>query len=173
MPQTMSNASVDAYVRGLNVLSAIIDKAAAYAEAKKFDPNIYVTMRLRPDMMTFGRQVQVASDQAKGGAARLAGVEPPKFEDNEATLPELKARIAKTLDFIGGLDRKAIDASGDRDIVFPQGQNKMKMKGADYLAQLSLPNFYFHVTTAYGILRYAGVELGKRDFLGAVQAVAA
>ena len=173
MPQTMSNASIDAYVRGLNVLTAIIDKAVAHAEAKKFDPSIYVTMRLRPDMMPFARQVQVVSDQAKGGAARLAGMEPPKFEDTEATIADLKARIAKTIAFVESVDRKAIDASSDRDIVFPQGQNKMKMKGADYLTQLSLPNFYFHLTTAYDILRYAGVDIGKRDFLGAVQAVAA
>jgi uncharacterized protein len=173
MPQTMSNASVDAYVRGLNVLSAIIDKAAAHAEAKKIDPNVYVTLRLRPDMMAFSRQVQTASDQAKGGAARLAGIDPPKFEDNEATLADLKARIAKTIEFVQSVDRGAIDASSDRDIVFPQGQNKLKLKGADYLSQLSLPNFYFHVTTAYDILRYAGVEIGKRDYLGAVQAVPA
>ena len=124
-------------------------------------------------MMAFSRQVQTASDQAKGGAARLAGIDPPKFEDNEATLADLKARIAKTIEFVQSVDRGAIDASSDRDIVFPQGQNKLKLKGADYLSQLSLPNFYFHVTTAYDILRYAGVEIGKRDYLGAVQAVPA
>jgi len=169
MPLTMSHSSVDAYVRSLNALSAIIDKAAEHAGAKKFDPNIYCAMRLRPDMFAFARQVQVACDQAKNAASRLADVEPPKYEDHEATLADLKARIAKTVAHLQGLDRKAIDASADRDIVFPLGPNKMKMPGADYLTQFSLPNFYFHVTAAYAILRYAGVDLAKRDFLGAVQ----
>jgi len=169
MPISMSHSSVDTYVRTLNALSAILDKAAEHAAAKKFDSNVYCTMRLRPDMFTFARQVQVACDQAKNASARLANVEPPKYEDHEATLPDLKARLAKTIAFIQGLDRKAIDASADRDIVFPLGPNKMKMSGADYLNQFSLPNFFFHSTAAYAILRYAGVDLAKRDFLGAVQ----
>ena len=169
MPLSMSRSSVDTYARILTALDAIIDKAAVHAEAKKFDPNLYCAMRLRPDMFAFARQVQVACDQAKNASARLASVEPPKYEDHEATLPELKARIAKTLAFLGGLDRKAIDASAEREIIFPLGPNKMKMPGADYLNQFSLPNFYFHVTAAYAILRYAGVELAKRDYLGAVQ----
>ncbi len=169
MSLSMSKASVDTYVRSLKALLGVIDKAAAHAAEKKFDANLYCTMRLRPDMFAFARQVQVSCDQAKNASARLANVEPPKFEDHEATLGDLKARIEKTLAFVGGLDRKAIDASAEREIVFPLGPNKMKMAGADYLIQFSLPNFFFHVTAAYAILRYAGVELAKRDFLGAVQ----
>jgi hypothetical protein len=119
-------------------------------------------------MFALTRQVQSACDQAKNGAARLAGIDPPSFEDNEKTIAELKARIAKTLAFVKTLDAKKIDDSGDREITLPLGANKGCIKGADYLNHFAVPNFYFHVTTAYNILRHCGVEVGKRDFLGAV-----
>ena len=166
---SMSAASIPVFEIGLNALSAILDKAAAYAEAKKIEPTVLLGMRLFPDMLAFTSQVQIACDQAKNGSARLAGVEPPRYEDNEKTLVELKARIAKTLAYLKSLDRKAIDAATDREITLPLGPNKKgHMKGADYLHHFALPNFYFHLTTAYDILRHCGVEIGKFDFLGAV-----
>jgi len=171
MPASLSQSSVAVYQRGLTALLGLIDKAVAHATAKKFDPAIYVTMRLRPDMFHFGRQVQATCDQAKNAAARLAGVDPPRFEDNETTLDELKARINKTLTYVGGLDASAIDLAADKEVMFPLGPNKVKMQGGDYLNHFSLPNFYFHLTTAYDILRYAGVDLAKRDFLGVVPGV--
>jgi len=146
---------------------AILDKAAKHAETAKFDPAVYAGLRLRPDMFAFPRQVQSFCDQAKNGSARLAGVEPPRFEDNETTLDELKARIDKTLAFLASLDKAALEAGAEREIVFPLGGGrKGNMKGADYLLHFVHPNFYFHLTTAYDILRYAGVDIGKRDFIG-------
>ena len=171
MSISIYQASVPVFERALKALDAVLDKAAAYAEARKFDSAIYVTTRLRPDMLTFSRQVQTACDNAKNASARIAGVEAPRFEDNEATLGELKARIEKTLAFLAGLDPKAFDGAAERDIVFPVGPNKMKMKGDDYLLHYVTPNFYFHVTTAYDILRYSGVDIGKRDFLGQIPGV--
>ncbi len=168
MSLSLYQSSVPVFERSLNAFIAILDKAAAHAATCKFDPSIYLTMRLRPDMFAFARQTQVFCDHAKNGAARLAGVEAPKFDDTEASLDELKARIKKTLDFIAGLDAKAIDAASEREIIFPAGPNKAKMLGANYLVHYALPNFYFHLTTAYDILRYAGVPVGKRDFVGAV-----
>jgi len=169
MSLSLYQSSVPVFERSLNAFSAILDKAAAHAAACKFDPAIYATMRLRPDMFAFPRQVQIFCDHAKNGAARLAGAEAPRFEDNEASLDELKARVKKTLDVLAGLDAKAIDAGAEREIVFPAGQNKKaKMIGANYLLHYALPNFYFHLTTAYAILRYAGVAIGKRDYMGAV-----
>ncbi|MGO9771169.1 MAG: DUF1993 family protein [Roseiarcus sp.] len=168
MSLSLYQSSVPVFERSLNAFIAILDKAAAHAAASKFDPAIYLTMRLRPDMFTFARQTQAFCDHAKNGAARLAGVEAPKFEDKEASLDELEARIKKTLDVLAGLDAHAIDAASEREIVFPAGPKKAKMLGANYLVHYALPNFYFHLTTAYDILRYAGVPVGKRDFLGAV-----
>ena len=166
---SMSTAALPTFEIGLNALSGLLDKAEAYAQAKKFDPSVLLTARLYPDMFTFTRQVQIVCDQAKNGGARLAGMEPPKFEDNEATIADLKARVAKTLAFVKTLDAKAIDGAGDREVTFPMGPtNKGNMKGADYLNHFVLPNFYFHLTTAYDILRHNGVELGKRDYLGAI-----
>jgi hypothetical protein len=164
----MSQASLPVFEIGLNALAAVLDKAAAYAAAKKVDPAVLLGWRLAPDMFALARQVQVACDQAKNGAARVAGVEPPKFEDTETSLEQLKARIAKTLAYIKGLDTKAIDASADREITFPLGPTKGQMKGGDFLNHFVLPNFYFHLTAAYAIVRHCGVELGKRDFLGAI-----
>jgi hypothetical protein len=165
---TMYSASIPTFEIGLNALSAILDKAAAHAEAKKIDPTVLLTARLFPDMFAFTRQVQVACDQAKNASARLAGLDPPRYEDDEKTIGELKARIAKTVAFVKTLDAAKIDASAEREIAFPLGPNKGHMKGADYLNHFVLPNFYFHLTTAYDILRQCGVEIGKRDFLGAI-----
>ena len=148
---------------------AILDKAAQHAVEAKFDPAVYATLRLRPNMLAFPRQVQVFCDQAKNGAGRLAGVEPPRFEDNETTLDELKARIEKTLAFVRSLDKAALEAGAEREIVFPIGPSiKAKMRGRDYLLHYVLPNYYFHLTTAYDLLRFAGVDIGKRDYLGQV-----
>lgn len=168
MSISVQQYSLATFETQLNAFSAILDKAAAYAETAKFDSAVYATLRIRPDMLPFTRQIQIFCDTAKNGAARLAGVEAPKFEDNEATLADLKARIAKTLDFLSKVDRAALEAGAEREIVFPVGPAKAKMIGRDYLAHFLLPNFFFHVTTAYDLLRYAGVPLGKRDYLGAV-----
>jgi uncharacterized protein len=169
MPYTMSQAALPVLEIGLNALSGVLDKAAAFAAAKKLDPAVLPQSRLAPDMFALARQVQVACDQAKNGASRLAGVEPPKFEDTEKTIDELKARIAKTVAYVKSLDKAKIDAAGDREITFPLGPtNKGNMKGDDYLTHFVLPNFYFHLSAAYAILRHCGVEVGKRDFLGAI-----
>jgi hypothetical protein len=168
MPLSVRQSSVAAFEVALSAFSLVLDKAAAHAETAKFDPAIYMTMRLRPDMLAFPRQVQIFCDNAKNVPARLAGVEAPRYEDNEATLDDLKARIAKTLAYLGGLDTAALEAGAEREIVFPIGPTKAKMIGRDYLAHFALPNFYFHVATAYDLLRYSGVPIGKRDYLGAV-----
>src|SRR5712692_3113245 len=166
---SLSKASLPVFETGLNALSAVLDKAVAHAAAKKFDPAVLVNSRLAPDMFALARQVQAAADQAKNGAARLAGVEPPRYEDNETTVDQLKARLAKTLAYLKTLDAKGIDAAADREITFPLGPtNKGHMKGDDYLNHFVLPNFYFHLTAAYAILRHCGVDIGKRDFLGAI-----
>jgi hypothetical protein len=168
MPFAMSQASLPAFEIGLNALSAVLDKAAAHATTKKIDPSVLLGWRLAPDMFALTRQVQIACDMAKNGAARLAGMEPPKFEDTESNFDELKARIAKTLAFLKKLDGSAIDASIEREITFPVGPAKGEMKGDDYLNHFVLPNFYFHLTVAYGLVRSCGVDLGKRDFLGSI-----
>lgn len=169
MSFSMSQACLPAIEIGFNALSAVLDKAAQFAVAKKIDPVVLLNSRLAPDMFSLTRQVQVATDLAKNGAARLAGVEPPRYEDNEATIDELKARLAKTVAFIKTLDTKSIDAAADREITFPLGPtNKGQMKGDDYLNHFILPNVYFHLTAAYAILRHCGVEIGKQDFLGAI-----
>ena len=169
MPYSMSQASLPTFEIGLAALSNVLDKAAAYASAKKIEPSVLLQTRLSPDMFALTRQVQIACDLAKNGAARLAGVEPPRFEDKEATIDELKARIARTLAFIKTLDTKAIDGATAREITFPLGPtNKGHMKGDDYLTHFMLPNFYFHCTAAYAILRHCGVDIGKPDFLGAI-----
>jgi uncharacterized protein len=166
---SMSNASIPVFEIALNALSVLLDKAAAQCDAKKIDPAALLNTRLFPDMFALSRQVQVACDQAKNGGARLAGIDPPRYEDTEKTIPELKARIAKTVAFVKTLDTKKIDESAAREITFPLGPtNKGHMTGADYLNHFVLPNFYFHLTTAYDILRHCGVEVGKRDFLGAI-----
>ena len=172
MTLSVHHASVSCFEVTLNAFSGILDKAVAHAEAKKVDPAVYLNLRLRPDMLPLVRQVQIFCDNAKNGAARLAGVEAPKFEDNETSFPELQARIARTLDFLASLDREEVDHGAGREIVFPVGPGRMKMRGANYLLHYLLPNFYFHVTTAYDLLRYAGVDIGKRDYLGAIPGIA-
>jgi len=168
MPFSLSQASIPVFEIHLNALAAILDKAEAFAASKKIDPAVLLRTRLAPDMFDLTRQVQVSTDQARRGSARLAGIEPPSYEDTETTIAQLKARIAKTLAFLKTLDTKQIDASAEREITFPLGNDKGHMKGADYLNHSVLPNFYFHVTAAYAILRHCGLEIGKRDFLGAI-----
>ena len=166
---SMSSASLPVFEIGLNALATLLDKLEAYAAAKKVDPAVLLNARLFPDMFAFARQVQIVCDQAKNGGARLAGIEPPRHEDGEKTVGELRARIAATIAFVKTLDAGKINASADRDITFPLGpDHKGHMRGADYLNHFVLPNFYFHLATAYGILRHNGVEIGKRDFLGAI-----
>src|ERR1700691_2403621 len=169
MSFSLSQASLPVFEIHLNALSAILGKAEAYAAAKKIDPAALLHSRLSPDMFDFTRQVQVATDQARRGAARLAAVEAPSYEDKETTIAQLKERIAKTVAFLKTLDKSKIDASADREIVFPLGpEKKGHMKGDDYLNHFVLPNFYFHCTAAYAILRHSGVEIGKRDFMGTI-----
>jgi hypothetical protein len=168
MSLSIYSATVPVFDRCLTAFVAILDKATAYAEAHKFDKAIYAGTRLRPDMLPLFSQVQTCCDNAKNGAARLAGVTPPVFEDKEAGIDELKARVVATLDFIRSIDPKAFDGAADRDIVFPRGPNKVKMRGDNYLFHFLMPNFYFHLVTAYDILRYCGVDIGKRDYLGAI-----
>ncbi len=166
---SMSSASLPVFEIGLNALAALLEKLEAYAVARKVDPAVLLNARLFPDMFAFARQVQIVCDQAKNGGARLAGIEPPRHEDSEKTVGELRARIAATVAFLKTLDAGQINASADRDITFPLGpDHKGHMRGADYLNHFVLPNFYFHLATAYGILRHNGVEIGKRDFLGAI-----
>ena len=169
MPYAISQASLPALEMGLTALSAILDKAQAYAAAKNIDPTVLLNTRLAPDMFSLLMQVQAATDLAKNGAARLAGVEPPRYEDAEKTIDELKARIAKTVAYLKSADRAQIDASADRQLTFPLGpKNKGEMKGDDYLNHFLLPNVYFHLAVAYAILRHCGVELGKVDYLGGI-----
>ncbi|MPZ38079.1 MAG: DUF1993 family protein [Rhizobiales bacterium] len=169
MSFSMCRASLPALEMGLNALSKVLDKAETFAASKKIDPSVLLNTRLAPDMFSLVQQVQVATDLAKNGAARLAGVEPPRYEDTETTIPQLKARIAKTVAYLKTLDQKQIDAAVDREIVFPLGPaNKGQMTGGDYLNHFLLPNVYFHLTVAYAILRHCGVELGKPDFLGEI-----
>jgi len=169
MPFSLSQASIPVFETGLNALSAILDKAEAFVAAKKIDANTLLHTRLAPDMFDFTRQVQVVTDQARRGACRLAGVEPPSYEDNETSLAELKARLAKTAAYLKTLDRAKIDAAAEREISFPLGGGATgHMNGADYLNYFVLPNYYFHLTAAYAILRHLGLELGKRDFIGSI-----
>src|SRR5580700_2997374 len=155
MPLSVHQSSVAVFEVMLNGFSAVLDKALAHAEAHKFDPAVYMAMRLRPDMLPFGRQVMIFCDNAKNVPSRLAGVQAPVFEDSETTLEQLKVRIEKTLDYLQTLDAEALEAGAEREIVFPVGPNKMKMQGANYLLHFAMPNFYFHLATAYAILRYA------------------
>ncbi len=168
MSSKMSQASLPVFEIGLNALSVVLDKAAAYGAGKKIEPSVLLGWRLAPDMFALTRQVQVACDLAKNGGARLAGVEPPKFDDNESSFDQLKERIAKTVAFLKALDPSAIDTASDGEITFPLGSSKGQMKRADYLNHFLLPNFYFHLTVAYSLVRNFGVEVGKRDFLGAI-----
>ncbi|MFC5499761.1 DUF1993 family protein [Caenimonas terrae] len=166
MTISMYTASVPVFKNMLGNLSHFLDKAQANAEARKFDPQVLVDCRLAPDMLPLKKQVQIACDACKNGAARIAGVEAPKFEDNEATLAELKERIRKTLDFLDSVPRSQLEGTDGKDITFPAGRDVTRtLKGEAYLLNVALPNLFFHVTTAYAILRHNGVELGKGDYL--------
>jgi len=166
MKISMYDACVPPGIRMLTNLAAILEKAAAHAEANKIDPEVFVSARLYPNMFPLVRQVQIASDSAKGGAARLAGLEPPSFEDNEKTLAELIARAKKTVSYLETLKPAQFEGSEDRTINWKTRTTELSMQGQPYLIHQVLPNLYFHVTTAYNILRHNGVELGKMDFLG-------
>jgi len=166
MAISMYQASAPRFANTLKNLTAILDKAQAHCEARKIDPLVLTTARLYPDMFPFTRQIQIACDAAKGACARLAGVENPSFGDTEQTFADLKARIAKTADFIGSIKPAQIDGSEDRDIAMKVGGKDVTFKGMQYLCGHALPTFYFHVVTAYDILRHNGVEIGKRDYIG-------
>jgi hypothetical protein len=160
--------SVPVFVKSLGSLSAILDKAAAHAEARKIDPGVLLAARLYPDMFALTKQVQVACDFAKGSVARLAGQEPPKYDDTETTIDALKARIARTITFVQGFAESQFEGSETREISLKIRDQVLTYKGYPYLAHIALPNFFFHAVTAYDILRHNGVELGKRDFIGTV-----
>jgi hypothetical protein len=162
----MYGASVPVFSRMLQNLGNILEKATAHCAARKIDPHVLLTDRLYPDMFPLTRQVQIATDHAKGAPARLAGVEVPSFPDTEASVDDLRARIARTLNFVKGFTPAQIDGSEDRIIDLKVGPQVLSLKGSVYLLNFALPNFYFHTTTAYNILRHNGVELGKRDFVG-------
>ncbi len=166
MTISMYHASAPRFANMLKNLSGLLDKAQAHAEARKIDPPALMAARLFPDMFPFSRQVQIACDTAKGAVARLAGAENPKHEDTEQSFAELKTRIARTIDFLASFKPQQIDGSEERDIVLRLGGQDVKFKGMQYLLGFAQPNFYFHVTTAYDILRHSGVELGKRDYIG-------
>ena len=166
MTISMYRVAVPPIVRSLSNLRAVLDKAAAHAEAKKIDPSVLLTTRLYPDMFPLSRQIQIATDNAKGVAARLAGLDPPRYEDHESTFPELVARIDKTLVYLETFKAEQIDGSEERAIVLPLRGTTLNLNGLTYLLDFVLPNFFFHVTTAYAILRHCGVEIGKQDFLG-------
>jgi hypothetical protein len=166
MTISMYQASIPRFVNILGNLSAILDKAQAHVEAKKIDAAVLPNFRLYPDMLPMTKQVQIACDAAKGVAARLAGIDIPVFEDNEATLPDLKARVAKTVAFLQSVKASQVDGTEDKDIVIKRGDKETHYKGMQFLLGHAVPNFYFHVATTYAILRHNGVELGKRDYLG-------
>jgi uncharacterized protein len=166
MTMSMSAASTPIYKHMLSNLSHFLDKAAAHAEAKKFDPANLLTYRLAPDMLPFTKQVQIACDTAKIGIARIAGVEWPKYDDNETTIAQLQDRIKKTLEFIETIPAEKLDGTEEKELEIPVSRDaKRAMKAKDYLRFHALPNFFFHVTTAYAILRHNGVDLGKTDYL--------
>lgn len=166
MSISMYQAFIPPAIRALTNLSAVLDKIASHAQARKIDPAVFVTARLFPDMLPLVKQIQIASDTVKGGAARLSGQEAPKFEDNEASFPELQARIQKTIAYLQSFTSEQIDGSEDKAITLTMRSGELHFKGQDYLTAYVLPNLYFHVTTAYAIARSNGVELGKSDFLG-------
>ena len=166
MTISMYQASVPRFVNILGNLSNILDKAQVHVDAKKLDTATLTTYRLFPDMLPMTKQVQIACDTAKGAVARLAGVEIPVYEDNEKTLADLRSRIAKTIAFLQTVTPGQIDGTEDKGIVIKRGDKETHYKGMQFLLGHALPNFYFHVTTAYNILRHNGIEIGKRDYLG-------
>ena len=166
MSLTMHQASIPVFIHMLGNLSKILDKAAAYAEEKKIDPVILINARLAPDMYALSRQIQIATDMAKGCAARLSGIEIPSYADNESTFPELQARITKTVAFLQSVSAEQINGSEGRTVTLKLHGKEIEFLGQPYLLHYVLPNFYFHITTAYAILRHNGLAIGKMDFVG-------
>ena len=166
MTITMYQASIPRIVNMLNSLNHILDKAHAHVEAKKWNESALTQFRLYPDMLPLTKQVQIASDTAKGVVARLAGVESPVYEDSEETIAQLKERVSKTIAYVQGFTAAQIDGTEDKDIVTKRGDKETHYKGMQFLLGHAMPNLYFHITTAYAILRHNGVDVGKRDFLG-------
>ena len=166
MTISMYQASVPVCIRMLNNLAAVLEKAAAYADARKIDPEVLINDRLYPDMLTMGRQILIASDTAKGGVARLAGVEPPKYEDNEKTFPELIERLRKTVAYLNTLKPEQIDGSEKKMITIKVRNDSLTLEGMPYLLNRVLPNLYFHISIAYAVLRHNGLDIGKKDYLG-------
>ena len=166
MKISMYQACVPTITRSLNNLAAILEKGAEHAEAKKIDPGVLIGSRLYPDMFPLVKQVQIASDVSKGGTARLAQMDPPSYDDNEASFPDLVARLKKTIAFLEGIKPEQIDGSENRTVTWKTQTATRSMQGQPYLLNHVLPNVFFHVTTAYDILRHCGVEIGKQDFLG-------
>jgi len=166
MAFTIRDASTPVYKRGLRTLLHLLQRADEHAKANNTDVTALLDARLAPDMFDFKKQVQIATDHAKGGAARLAGLEPPKFLDSETTVAELQVRVQAILDYVDGIDAALYDGAEDRDIQLVYPWATYDFKGAKFLTYWSLPNFFFHVTTAYNILRHNGVAIGKADFLG-------
>ena len=166
MKLSMYEATVPPFIRSLESLAAVLEKAAAHCEAKKIDPAVLVGARLYPDMFPLAKQVQIAAGAAKGGSGRIAQVEPPAFEDNEVTFADLVARLRKTVEFLKTLDAAKFEGAEDRTCTWKTRKGEKSMQGMPYLLTHVTPNLYFHVTTAYAILRHNGVEIGKGDFLG-------
>jgi uncharacterized protein len=163
--------SVEVFATALGNLSSILEKGSAHATQRKFDPAVLLGARLAPDMLPLTRQVQLACDLAKNSVARLAAQEPPRFEDNETSFEQLRVRIARVIDYVRSVPAGALEGSETRDIRVPTAQHAYEFKGLEFLQRWAIPNVFFHVTTAYAILRHNGVELGKRDFLGALREV--
>lgn len=170
MSITMHSASVPIFARMLESMSDWLDKAEAHAAAKKFEPSVYLTMRLAPDMLPFKAQIQIACDTAKFLVARLSGIDAPKFDDNEASLDELRQRLRATLDFVRSVPAAKIDGTEAKEVSLPRRSGPVLMNGEDYLRHFALPNFFFHASMAYALLRHNGVEIGKMDFLGGPKA---
>ena len=168
MQMSMYQASAPVFTKMLTNLAGILDKAQAHAESKKFDPTVLLESRLSPDMLPFTKQIHIATDFARGCIARLAGQEPPKFEDNERSFAELKTRIERSIAAIKEYGPAQIDGSENREINIKMGGQPKTFTGQKYLQEIIMPNFFFHVTTAYALLRHNGVELGKKDFVGPV-----
>jgi hypothetical protein len=169
MSVSMSALSVPAFVQGLEALAITLEKAEAYAAAKTIDEAALLQSRLFPDMFPMVRQVQIATDTAKGAVARLGGQAVPSFPDDETSFAALRARVDRTIDFVKSVPAAAIDGSEAKEVSVKGRSSTMTFKGQDYLLSFALPNFYFHLATAYGLLRQAGLDIGKRDFLGAVR----
>jgi hypothetical protein len=166
MALSFYDISVPVFVRGLGQLSHVLDKGLAHAQAGGIDPVEFVDARLAPDMFTLAGQIQSASDASKLGTARIAGITAPSFPDTEATYAELQARVAKTIEFLQGVDRSLVDGAEAREVVMKVRGNELRFTAERYLLQFALPNFFFHVTTAYDVLRHSGVPLSKLDYLG-------